>query len=88
MDGEDMVINLPYAEIREGTKTWGKCLDEVREARLVVPRLGEAREDVRIERRTNDVVGLTGWGGAVWADVAFGNDESELTGKVGVRELL
>jgi len=75
MDGEDMTVNLPYAAIREAVSAWGSCLEAVREASLVVPRLGR-RENFRIERRTCDVVGLLGFGDAVWGDVAFGGDET------------
>ena len=69
MDGEDRVVNLPYIEIREAVSVWGKALDEVRQARLVVMGLGRP-ENVLIDRRTNDVTGLLDFGQAVWGDPA------------------
>ncbi|KAL6721026.1 hypothetical protein ACLMJK_000126 [Lecanora helva] len=87
MDGEDITVNLPYIEIRDGLNRCGRCLDDVSEARLLIVGLGRRKEDVRIERATNDVVGLTGWSGALWGDIAFG-DRSPSGTKVGVRELL
>ena len=88
MDGEDVLVNLPYTEIREALMMWGEWLNEVRDARLVVVGLGRKREDVRIERGSNDVVGVMGWGGAVWADEAFWAKGRCASGQVGRRDLL
>lgn len=70
MDGEDMRVNLPYIEIREAVTSWGKALEEVREAKLVVLGLGRS-ENVLIDRRTNGVTGLLDFGQAVWGDPAL-----------------
>lgn len=70
MDGEDMVINLPYTEIRESVVLQGDCLDEVREAKLMVMGLGRP-ENVLIDRRTNDITGVLDFGQAVWGDEAM-----------------
>lgn len=74
LDGENMTVILPYVEIREAVAVHSKALDGVREARLVVLGLGRP-ENVLIERRTNDVVGLLDFGQALWGDVGFGEPE-------------
>ena len=76
MDGEDMTVNLPYIEIREALSVWGDLLDEVLEARLVVVGLGR-RENVMIEKGTDDVVGLMDFGRALWGDVAFAVEDDD-----------
>ena len=87
MDGEDMMVNLPYTQIKETFNVWGKHLNEVQEARLVVLGMGR-KENVKIERKTNDVTGVLDFGRAVWGDVAFANEEITLCGEKGVRGLL
>ena len=87
MDGEDMIINLPYTQIKETINVWGKQLNEVNEARLVVLGMGR-KENVKIERETNDVVGLLDFGRAIWGDVAFANEEMGPCSEKGVKELL
>lgn len=74
LDGENMTVNLPYVEIREAVAVHSKALDGVREARLVVLGLGRP-ENVLIERRTNDVIGLLDFGQALWGDVGFGEPD-------------
>ncbi len=74
MDAEDMVINLPYHEIREAVFSVAKDLHDVKEARLVVLGLGQPR-NVILDRRTNDVMGLLDFGRALWGDIAFSEPE-------------
>ena len=82
-DGEDMMVNISYFDIRKALSGWGSYLDEITEARLVVLGLGKP-ENVLIERRTNEVVGLLDFGTAVWGDPAMGTS----VGKSDIRSLL
>ena len=74
MDAEDMTINLPYHAIREAASSVAKELHDVKEARLVVPGLGRP-QNVLLDRRSNDVVGLLDFGQAIWGDTAFAESE-------------
>lgn len=76
MDGEDMLVALPYSEIRHVTERMKRSLDEVKEARLVVRGLGN-EENVLIERRANEVTGLLDFGKAFWGDEAWGERKGE-----------
>lgn len=67
MDGEDKLVSLPYSQIRDETLRLGNALDEVRQARLVVLGFGQP-ENVLVDRKTNEVTGLTDFGRAMWAD--------------------
>ena len=67
MDGEDMMISLPYSQIREHVSRTKNVLDSITEARLVVLGFGEP-ENVLIDRRTNEVTGLLDFGRAIWGD--------------------
>lgn len=82
-DGEDMMVNIAYFEIRGALERSRSCLDEITEPSLVVLGLRKA-ENVLIDRRTNKVVGLLDLGMALWGDPAMGNIE----GKTDVRSLL
>ena len=82
-DGEDMMVNISYFQIREAVSRWESYLDEVTEARLLVLGLGKP-ENVLIERRTNEVTGLLDFGMAVWGDPAMGVGG----GKTDIRSLL
>ena len=74
MDAEDMTINLPYHALREAASSVSKELHEVEKARLVI--LGLDRpQNVLLDRRTNDVVGLLDFGQAFWGDTAFSEPE-------------
>ena len=75
MDGEDRNVHIPYIEIREAFSKWGKALDEVREARLVVMALGRP-ENVLIDRKTNNITGLLDFGQATWGDPALSEPET------------
>lgn len=67
LDGEDMMVNLPYFQIREAVSRWDAYLHDVKEARLVV--LGLDRpENVLIDRKANEVTGLLDFGRAIWGD--------------------
>lgn len=76
MDGEDMLVALPYSEIRQVAERMEGVLDEVKEARLVVCGLGSV-ENVLIERRANEVTGLLDFGTAFWGDEAWGERKGE-----------
>lgn len=67
MDGEDKLVSLPYSQIREESLRFSGVLNAVKQARLVILGLGEP-ENVLIDRRTNEVTGLTDFGRAMWAD--------------------
>lgn len=83
MDGEDMVVNLPYFQIREALSRWESYLDEVNEARLVVLDL-DRPENILIDPKTNDVTGLLDFGHSIWGDPLLAKPE----GKVDIRSLL
>ncbi|CAF9935152.1 MAG: hypothetical protein ALECFALPRED_006318 [Alectoria fallacina] len=74
MDAEDMTINLPYHAIREAASSVAKELHDVREARLVVLGLGRP-QNVLLDQRTNNVIGLLDFGQAIWGDTAFSEPE-------------
>ena len=74
MDAEDMMINLPYHAIREAASSVSKELHEVEKARLVVLGLGRP-QNVLLDRRTNNVIGLLDFGQAIWGDTAFSEPE-------------
>ncbi|KAL8999623.1 MAG: hypothetical protein Q9169_001583 [Polycauliona sp. 2 TL-2023] len=71
MDAEDLLVNLPYAQIRTEVAGSDYVLDEVREARLVIPGLTEPR-NVLIDRNTNTITGLLDFGSALWGDWQIG----------------
>ena len=83
MDGEEMMVNLSYFQIRAALSRWESYLDEVTEARLVVLGLGKP-ENILINRRTNEVTGLMDFGHAVWGDPAM----AFVDGKTDIRSLL
>lgn len=70
MDGEDMLVALPYSEIRNVVERMEGVLGQVTEARLVVDGLGN-KENVLIENRTKEVTGLVDFGKAFWGDGAW-----------------
>ncbi|KAG7006145.1 hypothetical protein G7Y79_00016g041300 [Physcia stellaris] len=72
MDGEDKLVSLPYSQIRDEVIRFGKVLDEIRQARLVVLGFGQP-ENVLVDRKTNEVTGLTDFGRALWADPEMGD---------------
>lgn len=74
MDAEDMTINLPYHAMREAASSVTKDLRNVERARLVVLGLGRP-QNVLLDRRTNDVIGLLDFGQAIWGDPAFSEPE-------------
>lgn len=72
MDGEDMLVALPFTEIRHLMKRMRRLFQEIQEARLVVRGLGE-EQNVLIDRQTHELIGLvdlglTFWGDGEWAD--------------------
>ncbi len=74
MDGEDMMVSLPYSQIRQYVSRTKNVLDSVKEARLVVLGFGQP-ENVLIDRRTNEVTGLLDFGRATWGDWEMGDPE-------------
>lgn len=74
-DGEDKSVNLPYAQIREQVCKAERVLDEVEEARLVVLGVGDA-DNVLVDERTNEVVGLVDFKKAVFGDRTMGTGGS------------
>ena len=67
MDGEDMMVSLPYSQIREHLSRHKSVLDPIEEAKLVVLGFGRP-ENVLIDRKTNEVTGLLDFGRAIWGD--------------------
>lgn len=68
MDGEDMLVALPFTEIRHLMMTrTGRLFQEVQQARLVVRGLGE-EQNVLIDRQTHEVIGLVDLGLTFWGD--------------------
>ena len=74
MDAEDMTINLPYHALREAASLVAKELHDVEKARLVVLGLGRP-QNVLLDRRTKDVIGILDFGQALWGDSAFAEPE-------------
>ena len=70
-DGEDMLVSLPYTQIREQVAKAERALDEVEDARLVVLALRDPN-NLLIDARTKEVTGLLDFGLAIWGDVEMG----------------
>lgn len=71
MDAEDLLVNLPYAQIHDEVARLEHVLDTVTEPRLVVLGLSEPR-NVLIDRQTNNLTGLLDFGRALWGDWQIG----------------
>ncbi|KAL8900617.1 MAG: hypothetical protein Q9207_005612 [Kuettlingeria erythrocarpa] len=71
MDAEDLLINLPYAQIHDVISRLEHVLDTVTEPRLVVLGLSEP-QNVLINRQTNSVTGMLDFGRALWGDWQIG----------------
>ena len=67
MDAEDILVALPYAEVREAVQRMDRPLAGVTEARLVVRGMGH-EENVLIDKKSKKVTGLVGGGDAFWGD--------------------
>ena len=83
MDGEDLNVNIPYFQVREAVSRWESYLDDVTEAKLVVPGLGEP-ENTLIRRESNEVTGMFDFGRAFWGD----NGMTEKKAKGDIKGLL
>lgn len=83
MDGEDKLVNLPYSQIREEAVRFSPRLDDIKEGRLCIVGLGQP-QNVLIDRRTNEVTGLTDFGRAMYGDSAM----IDRDGETGPRQLL
>lgn len=87
MDAEDMLVALPFGEIRYVVQRMGPELNQVKEARLTfglgamrAEEVGEGERKlggvgILIDRRGNEITGLVGLGGAVWGDDTYGNGD-------------
>ncbi|KAI4174472.1 MAG: hypothetical protein LQ343_002229 [Gyalolechia ehrenbergii] len=82
MDAEDLLITLPYAQIRDAQFKAGSALDGVREPCLVVLGLFDPR-NILIDRQSNSVTGLLDFGRALWGDWQMGAVE-EAAGSKGL----
>ncbi|KAI4286399.1 MAG: hypothetical protein L6R35_004348 [Caloplaca aegaea] len=80
MDGEDLLVYLPYAQIRDEFARLAALLNDVREPRLVVLGLSEPR-NVLIDRQSNSITGLLDFGRALWGDWQMGAVEEASVGK-------
>ena len=67
MDGEDIMSNLPYHQIREAIAKWESYLEDVTEARLVLPSLCRGK-NILVDPQTNLVTGVLDFGDAIWGD--------------------
>ena len=76
MDGEDMLVALPFTDIRHLVRRMGWQLREVQEARLVVRGLGQA-QNVIVDRQTNTVTGLVDLGSTFWGDGEWAERKGE-----------
>lgn len=83
MDGEDMMVNIPYFQIRAALSRWETYLNEVTEARLVILDLGKP-DNILIDRKFNKITGLLDFGSAVWGDPDLASAE----GKSDIKSLL
>lgn len=86
MDAEDMLVALPYGEIRYVLEMVGPELEQVTEASLIFglgvnshtsEEIGDGERklgsvEILIDRRSNEITGLVGLGGAVWGDATCG----------------
>ncbi|MCJ1375870.1 hypothetical protein MMC20_007107 [Loxospora ochrophaea] len=75
-DAEDMFVNLPYSQIREQLVKAEGSLDEVREARLVIPGLSDPG-NVLVDRQTKEITGVMDFTRALWGDVELMKDGEE-----------
>jgi aminoglycoside phosphotransferase (APT) family kinase protein len=66
-DGEDMLITLPYAEIRHYVGRHLHHLDEVIQPRLVALDVCEP-QNVLIDEHTKEIRGLVGFSNVIWGD--------------------
>ncbi|KAI9727781.1 MAG: hypothetical protein M1834_007928 [Cirrosporium novae-zelandiae] len=66
-DAEDMLVSVDYEELRYQLERFEPFLDEVTEAHLVFPEIGNAH-DIIIDPHTNQVVGLVNFENAMWGD--------------------
>ncbi|MCJ1308635.1 hypothetical protein MMC25_002288 [Agyrium rufum] len=82
-EAEDLFVNLPYTQIRNQVQRAAFSLDEVMEARLVVPNFGDAR-NVLIDEGLKKVTGLVDFKLAMWGDV----DMTRAGGAPGLRGAL
>ncbi|KAI4108982.1 MAG: hypothetical protein L6R37_000700 [Teloschistes peruensis] len=71
MDAEDLLINLPYVQLRKAVAKLECSLDDVTEPRLVVLGLLEP-SNILIDPHTKDVTGMVDFGQALWGDWQFG----------------
>ena len=82
-DAEDVLVNLPFSQIREQVARAEFALDGVREARLVILGLGEA-DKILIDSRTKEVTGISDFKQVLWGDPEMGEPE----GNNGTRAML
>lgn len=66
-DAEDVLINLPYDQIRYWVAAHKNVLDEIVEAQMVPLTAGDPNKIILDERRKH-VVGLLGFSNVVWGD--------------------
>ncbi|OKL60599.1 hypothetical protein UA08_04042 [Talaromyces atroroseus] len=67
-DAEDMMIHLPYDQIRREISRLGPALDEITVPRLVVVNFGRP-SDVLLDPNLKQLSGILDLGSAIWGDV-------------------
>ncbi|KAF1839804.1 hypothetical protein BDW02DRAFT_575409 [Decorospora gaudefroyi] len=70
-DAEDMLVTLPYESLRYWVGKHAHVLEEVTEARLVALNVCDA-QNVLVDERTKQVVGLVGFSNVIWGDALLG----------------
>lgn len=65
-DGEDMLVILPYEQLRQQFRQWAYTLDEVVQPRLSVLDFGDG--SVLVDPETRTVTGLIGFERSGWFD--------------------
>jgi hypothetical protein len=71
-DAEDVLVSLPYDQIRYWVTAHKAALDEIKEPRMVPLNAGDPSEIILDERRKY-VVGLLGFSNVVWGDPLLAN---------------
>lgn len=70
IDAEDMMLSLPYAQIKQHMNRLSPVLNGVHDARLVLINLGSP-ESVFIDVNTKEVTGILDFSNTVWGDPLF-----------------
>lgn len=70
VDAEDMMLSLPYAQIKQHVNRLSPVLNGISDARLVMISLGSP-ESVFVDETTKEVTGILDFSNVVWGDPLF-----------------